>query len=229
MNDLSEKEQIDELRSWWKENRAWILGGVGIGLAAIIGFRMYQSQQLDDALQASARYEALVNEVADDKLDPAIEISNLIFTENSDTVYASQARLAMARLYMDRGRDADAADVLRPLAEASGDDPLHLVARLRLARVLLYQDKPQEALDLLKKPTDTAFSARFNELIGDAHFALGNMAEAAAAYEAVLADTAAQQTVNVQFVRMKLDDLPDADEPETADVSSATTTDEATE
>jgi predicted negative regulator of RcsB-dependent stress response len=98
------------------------------------------------------------------------------------------------------------------------------VARLRLARVLLYQDKPQEALDLLKMPDDTAFAARFNEAIGDANYALGNMAEAAAAYEAVLADTASQQTVNVQFVRMKLADLPDP-----ADASTAAATEEAPE
>lgn len=224
MNDLSEKEQIDELRSWWKENRPWILGGIAVGLVAIIGFRMYQSQQLNDALQASARYEALVNEVADDKLEPAMEISNSILTENGNTVYASQTRLAMARLYMDRGRDADAAEVLRPLAESGGDDPMRLIARLRLARVLLYQDKPQEALDLLQKPGDTAFVARFNEVIGDAHFALGNMEEAAAAYEAVLADTAAQQTVNAQLVQMKLADLPDMN---ATTVEAAT--DEATE
>lgn len=224
MNDLSEKEQLDELRSWWQENRAWVLGGIAIGLVAIFGLRYYQGNQQESALQASARYEALVNEVADDDLEPAIEIANALFAENGDTVYAEQARLAMARLYMDRGRDADAAEVLRPLAQSRGDNPLRLVARLRLARVLLYQDKPQEALDLLEMPGDTAFAARFNEAIGDAHFALGNIAEAAAAYEAVLADTASQQTVNVQFVRMKLADLPDS-----ADASATAATEEAPE
>lgn len=224
MNDLSEKEQLDELRSWWQENRAWVLGGIAIGLVAIFGLRYYQGNQQESALQASARYEALVNEVADDDLEPAIEIANALFAENGDTVYAEQARLAMARLYMDRGRDADAAEVLRPLAQSRGDNPLRLVARLRLARVLLYQDKPQEALDLLEMPGDTAFAARFNEAIGDAHFALGNIAEAAAAYEAVLADSASQQTVNVQFVRMKLADLPDS-----ADASATAATEEAPE
>lgn len=224
MNDLSEKEQLDELRSWWKENQAWVLGGIAIGLLAIFGLRYYQSQQQEGALQASARYEALVNEVADDQLDPAIEIAATLFAEHGDTVYASQARLAMARMYMDRGRDADAAEVLRPLATSGGDDPLRLVARLRLARVLLYQDKPQEVLDLLKMPEDTAFAARYNEAIGDAHYALGNMTEAAAAYQAVLADSSAQQTVNAQFVRMKLADLPDTD---AADL--AADTDEATQ
>jgi len=214
VNDLSEKEQLDELRAWWQENRAWIIGGVAIGLAAIIGFRMYSTQQLNSALEASAHFEALAEEVADNDLAGSETLANTLFTEYDDTVYASQARLAMARLYMDSGRDADAAEVLGPLARSGGDDPLALVARLRLARVLLFQEKPQQALELLDLPSDTAFTARFNELIGDAHFALGNMEEAAAAYEAVLADINGQQTINVDVVRMKLNDLPDTSEAE---------------
>ncbi len=227
MNDLSEKEQLDELRVWWQENRAWIIGGVVIGLVAIIGYRMYSTQQITAALEASAHYEALTEEVADNDLDGSVAIASKLFADYGDTVYARQARLAMARLYMESGRDADAAGVLRPLADAGGDDPLSLVARLRLARVLLYQDKPQEALALLDLPSDTAFAARFNELVGDAHYALGNMEQAAAAYEAVLMDVNGQQTVNVELVQMKLNDLPEAADAVAADADA--TVDEAPE
>lgn len=226
MNDLSEKEQLDELRAWWQENRAWIIGGVVIGLVAIIGYRMHSTQQLNEALEASAHYEALTEEVSDNDLEGSQAIAGKLFADYGDTVYARQARLAMARLYMERGRDADAAGVLRPLADAGGDDPLRLIARLRLARVLLYQDKPEEALELLDLPADTAFAARFNELTGDAHYALGNMDAAAAAYAAVLADVNGQQTVNVDLVRMKLNDLPDTDEAVPTDGDTA---DEAVE
>ena len=159
MNDLSEKEQLDELRAWWQENRGMVLGGIVLGIAVIAGFRLYTSQQVNTALEASAEYEALVEEVADGDFEPAAEIAERLFSDYDDTVYASQARLAMARLYMDRGRDADAADVLRPLATAGGDTPLELVARLRLAQILLYQDRPQDVLELLETPEDSAFAA----------------------------------------------------------------------
>ena len=214
MNDLTEKEQLDELRAWWQENRAMVLGGIALGIAVIAAFRMYTTSQENAALEASAHYESLIEEVADNNLEPAEAIAATLFSDYDDTAYARQARLAMARLYMDRGRDADAAEVLRPLATGGGNSPLELVARLRLARVLLYQDKPQEVLDLLEPPQDSAFVARYNEVIGDAHYALGNLDEAAAAWNAVLADVEGQQTVDVQLVRMKLDDLPEiGDEP----------------
>jgi len=212
VNDLTEKEQLDELRAWWQENRAWVLGGIAIGLAVIVGVRMWSGAQLTMATEASSRYEALVNEVADDNLDPAREIADELFADYSSTVYADQARLAMARLYMDRGRDGDAADVLRPLATAGGSEPLQKVATLRLARILLYQDKPEEVLELLDASSDSAFAARINEVRGDAHYALGNFDEAAAAYNAVLADADAHQTVDAALVRMKLNDLPQDDD-----------------
>lgn len=224
MNDLSEKEQLDELRNWWQENRAWILSGVAIGIIAIVGYRMYTTQQLTAALQASTQFEELVDAVADNRLEAADSLAAGLFADYGGTVYAKQARLAMARLYMDRGRDADAADVLRPLATARGDDPLTRIGRLRLARILLYQGKPQEALDLLDVPGDSAFGARFNELAGDAHVALGNTDDAAAAYEKVLQDDAAAQTVNVQLVRMKLDDLPAAGEAPAPDATDTADT-----
>lgn len=188
-----------------------VLGGVGLGIALILGFRMYTTQQAGEALAASAQYENLVEAVADGELEPARDIAATLFADYGDTVYARQARLAMARLYMDRGRDADAAEVLRPLATSGGDDPLELVARLRLARVLLYQDKPDEVIDLLDVPADTAFAARYHEVLGDAHYALGNLSQAAAAWNAALADARGQQTIDARLIRMKLDDLPDLD------------------
>ncbi|MEX0706792.1 MAG: tetratricopeptide repeat protein [Woeseia sp.] len=209
MNDLSEKETIDELRRWWEENQWFVIGGLVLGVAMLVGWNAWKAQRAESATAASAQYEKLVEQVADGNLDPAASLSAELFDEYGSTPYAAQGRLAMARLYMDRGRDQDAADVLRPLAEASGNEALQQIARLRLASILLYQDKPAEALDLLGTPGESAFAARFNNVIGDAHFALGNFADAAAAWSRVLADENARQTVNSRYVRMKLDDLPD--------------------
>lgn len=239
MNDLTEKEQLEELKAWWRDNRTMILGGVALGIAGILGFRMYTAGQVESALEASTQYEALIREVGENDLEPAQEIAATIFDEYAGTVYADQARLAMARLYMDAGRDADAADVLRPLATAGGSRPIEHVARLRLARILLYQDRPRDVLDLLGEPADTAFAARYNDVIGDAHHALGNMEAAASAWTAALADATGSQTVDAEFLRMKLDDLPAPDggpdpeapapENDAADESSADAADEEPE
>ena len=115
----------------------------------------------------------------------------------------------MARLYMDKNRDQDAADALAELLAMRGNDALKNVARLRLAHVLLYQDKPQEVADLLEGVEVVAFAALYDELLGDAYVALGRTAEAGDAYRRAMADPAPNPTIDRALVQMKLVDLPE--------------------
>jgi predicted negative regulator of RcsB-dependent stress response len=58
-----------------------------------------------------------------------------------------------------------------------------VVARERLARVLLDQGEPGQALTVLEDVVDiTGFESRYAEVRGDIHFDQGRMAEAEAAY-----------------------------------------------
>ena len=92
-----------------------------------------------------------------------------------------------------------------------GNKALKQIGRLRLTRILLYQDKPQEVIDLLADQDDAAFAALFSEMRGDAYAALGQVVEAGDEYRTALADTS--QTINRGIVQMKLVDLPDVPDP----------------
>jgi len=85
-----------------------------------------------------------------------------------------------------------------------------LVARARLARVLLYQGKPQEVVDLLEGQSSEAFAAIYNELLGDAYHELGRIEDARIAYQNVMLDPLVQSTVNQRLVQWKALDLPEA-------------------
>lgn len=208
MADLSEKEQIDALRAWWSEYGTSVLGGVFIAVAGIFGWNQWKNSIAEAEVAASTLFEDVMVAADRGNLDAAAVAADELFNEHGKSAYAAQARLAMARLYMDNGRDQDAANVLRALVERGGKSELALVGRLRLAKILLYQDKPQEVLDLLKGQTDSAFAARFSEVMGDAHVALGNYAEAEAAYIAAMNDNPLARTVDVSLIQLKLNDLP---------------------
>jgi len=205
---LSEKEQIEAIRGWWRENGRYIISGVVIGVALLLGLNYWNSRKAETALEASAAYESLVNEIADGDMESARTIATGLHEKYASTVYASQARLAMAKLYMDKGRDEDAATELRALLAAEADSEAAMVGRLRLARILLYQDKPREAVDLLQGHSDTAFAARYGETLGDAYLALGETDNARDAYTVALADNPNAPTVNRTLVQMKINDLP---------------------
>lgn len=208
MEDLSEKEQLEALRAWWAENGSYVMGGIIVGMLIIFGWNQWQSTRTETAIAASTLYEDVMDGAGRSNLDAASTAAEQLFSGYPDTPYAAQARLAMARLYMDNGRDQDAADVLRPLADSGTVDELALVARLRLAKILLYQDKAADVIDLVKDMPETAFAARFSEVLGDAYVALGSYAEAEAAYVAALNDNPLARTVDTALIQLKLNDLP---------------------
>ena len=217
MDDLlSEKEQIEQMRAWWSEYGRYVIAGVVIAVGLLVGFNQYQSSKLEAQLEASELYETLAVHVAEGDLDDAEAVADDLANDYANTSYAAQSKLAMAKLYMDRTRDQDAADVLNELLALRGHDELKHVARLRLARILLYQDKAQEVVDLLAANELGAFAALSNELLGDAHAALGDVEAAGEAYRKALADPSPAPTINRGLVQMKIADLPDA-----ADVAEA--------
>ncbi len=210
MDDLlSEKEQIEQIRNWWSEYGWFVIGGVALGVALLVGWNWYQGERLAAQQEASTRYEALTNHVVDGELAEAEAIVEDLATNFADTAYLAQSQIAIARLYMDQNRDQDAADALQAVIDSGVGDELRHVARLRLARIYLYQDKAQDAIDLIDAQEESAFSAAYNEVIGDAQLALGNIAAAQDAYQAVLADPDAQNTVDLRLVQWKLLDLPE--------------------
>jgi len=222
VEDLTEKEQLEALRNWWADNGSYVMGGVIVGILIIFGWRQWQTNIADTELAASALYEELMEASGRGNFDAAQGPAATLFSEYGDTPYAAQARLAMARMYMDTGRDQDAAEVLQPLVDNARQQELAMVARLRLAKIRLYQDKAQDVVDLLKDQPESAFSARNNELLGDAYVVLGSFTEAEAAYTAALNDNPLARTVDPRLIQLKINDLPLAGEVASAEPEVAT-------
>lgn len=210
MDDLqSEKEQIEEMRAWWSEYGKVVIAGVVIGVAGLIGFNQYNANKLESQVAASELYETLVGHVVDGDLDEAEFVADDLAANYADTAYAAQSKLALARLYMDQNRDQDAANTLRELLAMGANEGLQNIGRLRLASILLYQEKAQEVVALLEGVDAPSFAALANEALGDAYAALGDYQQAADAYNRALTDPSPSPTIDPALVQMKLIDLPE--------------------
>ncbi len=226
MDDLqSEKEQIEEMRAWWAEYGRVVIAGVVIAIGGLVGFNQYKSNKLAAQIEASEQFEALVGHLAEGDLDEAESVASDLGNNYANTTYAAQSKLTMARLYMDKNRDHDAANILKELLAMRGSDELRNIGRLRLAHVLLYQNKPQEVVDLLAGADAAAFGALYDELLGDAYFALDRINDAGDAYRRAMADPSPIPTIDRALVQMKLSDLPEMvvaeAEPAEADQAAA--------
>jgi predicted negative regulator of RcsB-dependent stress response len=221
VEDLSEKEQLEAMRTWWSENGNYVLGGIVIGIVIIFGVSQYRRTTAEAEIAASTLYEDVMFAAATGKIDAAEEAAAELYRDYNKSDYAAQARLALARLYMDSARDQDAADVLTGLIESNPDRELAMVGRLRLAKILLYQGKAEEVVALIQDQPESAFSARLKEVLGDAYVALKRYPEAETAYIAALNDNPLARTVDTNLIQLKINDLPAVSNQGDADNSEA--------
>jgi len=205
---LSEKEQIEQMRTWWSEYGNYVIGGVVLGAAVLFGINYIQTTELEAQYAASGLYDDLTNLVVDGNVDEAEVIIATLAADYPESNYAAQSKLAMARLYMDKNRDQDAADVLSELVASDVSDEFKQVGRVRLAKIFLYQDKAAEVVTMFEGQDDGAFAARKAEILGDAYVALDRISDARGAYQRALAESGGGATVDQQFVQLKLLDLP---------------------
>ena len=211
MDDLlSEKEQIEKMRAWWSDYGAYVIAGIAITGLVLFGNNYYRNAQRDAAYQASGLYDTLTDFVVDGDVDDAEAIMGQLDSDFGDSNYAAQARLAMARMYMDQNRDEDAAATLDALLAMNVDEDWKHVARIRLAKVYLYQDRAADAVALVEGQSEGAFVERYADVLGDAYVALDRPEDARQAYQRALDSSVSGPTVDQTFVQLKLLDLPPA-------------------
>jgi len=206
-DDLNEAEQVERLFAWWRENWTWLLSGIAIGLLILIGWFWWTGRQEASAEQAGLLYRQLV--AASDRNDfcRMEGLREQIDKDYASTPYADQARLLVARMYVETGEFDKAEALLSQVAQQSEDTELRAIAAVRQARVLIELGKPDDAIALLKPDAAGAFTGVQQDIRGDAYFAKGDMEAARVAYAAALAAEPALAPDARQIVELKLQDL----------------------
>lgn len=201
-----EEEQVEALKKWWSENGKSTLAGLGIGLAAVLGWSSWQTWDRSQAELASERYGQLVVVAASDRHEETLSGAAALADEFPDTAYASFAALIAARAAVQAGDTGTARQHLQWVVDHAAFPELVPVARLRLAGLMLEARDYDGAMAELARIESPQFQGRASELQGDVHNARGNSAAAREAWQTVLAGAELSPSTRLR-VRMKLDDL----------------------
>jgi predicted negative regulator of RcsB-dependent stress response len=204
---LTDQQQAEQVKGWLRQNGAFLLGGVLLGLAGLFGWNQWLRWQERQAEVASDLYETFVKDAQSGALDPALAKLKALEEVRASSPYVDQGRLLLARLYLDRNKPAEAIANLRQVVDAPAAPELGQIARLRLARVLAWQEKYAEALAVLPASGNGGFAPAFHEVRGDVYFAMGKRDEARSEYQQALNVDAAEPIIDRAFVTAKLDQV----------------------
>jgi predicted negative regulator of RcsB-dependent stress response len=223
---LTDDEQLEVIKRGIAENGVWIVGGVVLGAALLFGWRYYHTHQNEVALKAAAQFGQMTAALESNDPGKARQVADGIIREFPTSPYADQAQLTLARLFVDDGQLPSAIAPLTRVMNESKDSELKHIARLRLARVLTDQGKPDEAIKTLGLDAPGAFAGRYHEVRGDAFYAKKDFKSALTEYSAALAPSDAA-SVDSALLELKIADLGTPAVPATAMVPTATPSNKA--
>jgi len=203
---LTDDEQWEAVKRWIVENGLWVIAGVVLGVAGLVGFRYVENSRNDRALRASTEFSALTAALEGNDPGRSRQIAEGIIKDYPGSPYADQAQLTLARLFVDAGQQPSAVAPLTQVMSNSKDAELRRIARLRLARVLTDEGKPDEAIKTLAEDGAGAFAARFHQVRGDAFYAKKDYKSAVTEYQAALG-SGDPSSADAALLELKIADL----------------------
>ena len=212
-DQIDEYEQGERVRKWLRDNGGSVLGGIAIGLAAIVGFQAWQSRQDGQKLEAAKQFESFLTAQESGEAEQAAGLAASLSTNFADTPYPALAALRRSAALVNEDKTEDALKTLEAALPKTDDPTLRQLVLLRAARAELILGRHDAALARLDGVDLPAYAALREELRGDAFAAQGKRDDARAAYQQALTATDVASPTRV-ILELKLADAGGSTTPE---------------
>lgn len=204
--DLEEQEQLDEAKAWWKQHGNKVIWGVTVFLLAAAGWRGWETWNRNQAMEASALFDRVIQSAGMNDLKAAKDSAAQIMENHGRSAYATPAAWMAGRINYEANDLKSARAQYEFALEHARDEGTAQLARLRLAG-LKFEDKDMAgALALLNEPFAPAFAGLAAQLKGDVLVAQGKTSEARLAYKEALEKLGDKSSLK-PLVEVRLDAL----------------------
>jgi predicted negative regulator of RcsB-dependent stress response len=202
----NDDQKVEQIKKLWKQYGNLASAIVILVLITILGWQFWQRHEAKSAEQASIAYE---NILTSQQVSPAAtaNLAQQLKEQYSSTPYADFAAFILAKTAIDRGNYQQAAQQLEWVVEHTHSEVIEQIAQLRLARVWLMLDKPQNALDTLQRKAVTIYPGLAALVRGDAYGAMGETDNARQSYQVAITKLP-KETELWSVASMKLNNLP---------------------
>lgn len=202
---LDEKEQIEEIKSWLKENWLALVAGVIVGFGGLFSWNWYQNSVYESNTQALAIFDQAQQELTLGNFDSALALLQNLRSDYNSSPYTDFLGLLYSTYLLSNGNTADAAVEIEYVLNNTTDEYLRLIATWRLARVNVEMTNYDRALELVQNKNH-ALSANFTELEGDVYFFRGEFDLASNTYMSILSDPNIN-SIDLNTLMLKINNL----------------------
>jgi hypothetical protein len=182
--DLQEQEQLDALKSFWKQYGNLVTWVLILALGAYAGWNAWQYWQREQGLKAGAMYEELDVAATAGDAERAGRIFADMKAQFPGAVFSLHGGLLAAKVQSDKGQSDAAKATLAWVAEQAKDDEVKTMARLRLSALQAEAKQFDDALKTLAAATAPGFEGLVADRRGDVLVLQGKKDEARSAYQA---------------------------------------------
>jgi len=204
--DLEEQEKLDEAKVWWKLHGNKVIWGVTVFLAAVAGWRAWETWTHNQTAEASMLFDRSVQAAAMNDPKAAKDAAAQIMENHGRSGYAAPAAWLAGQINYE-AQDLKSAQAQYQYAlDHAKDAGMTQLARLRLAAIKFEAKDLPGALALLDERYDPAFEGLAAQLKGDVLVAQGKTDDARKAYKLAL-EKFDDKSALKPLVEMRLDAL----------------------
>ena len=205
MSDNHDILMEKNIKTWWNDNKFYLIGVISLALIVIVAKSNYQVAQINKAEKAATLYYYIVPGLKGENTDIAIKQVNDLHTESPKSIYSGLSSLHLAKYYVEKQDYDNAIKQLEWVIDNSNEN-LKSVSKLKLARIYIELKKPEKALKITK---ENNFYNAENELVkGDAYLKLGKLNQAKEAYKKSAADASQQSQYELwELANMKYNNI----------------------
>jgi len=214
---LSDEEQLENLKQWWKEHGLFTILAVLVSIGGYFGWGYWQEQRQQQVETASMLYQQMMEvsivdpgQKANDTQHKLVnELAVQLKTEFSDSQYARYGALLVAKLAVEKN-DLDVAAEQLKWALDDADEGLGLIITLRLAKVEASRGNLDLAVSMLNGVDAKTMSSAYAEARGDFYLMKGDKSAAYEAYQQATTLASEQDNRLGPILQLKLNQVAPA-------------------
>lgn len=207
---LTEEEQVELIKEWWKKNGTSVIVAIFVAVAAIYGYQYWQKSKIEKSAAAMQEYYEQTEKLnSNDKKtkEAGMQLAEKYIEKNDGhKVLSTFTALQIAKEHVVANEYKKAEEFLQKALSINDDKSLEPIIKHRLAQVNFATGNNDKALSYLKNPPES-FLSLYAELEGDIYFDKGEKENAVASYKKAYSSNKEQNDKSKELIKIKLKNL----------------------